>query len=521
MKNFLFWIGLCVFSLPITASAQKNIELVGQLPYEFTSQISADQIVNDVWGYVAPDGHEYALVGTFNGLSIVDLEDPANPREAHFISGPETFWRDIKTFEEFAYVCNEGANGLLIVDLSGLPASIETKNISPEGMTSAHNLYQDNGILYIVGANVFNGGILSLRLGRDPWNPEFIGAYSNAYVHDVYVRGGRAFAAEINNSRLRVLDISDPSNTRVVGQRSYPGAFTHNTWLNDKGDVCFTTDELPQAYIISWDVSDPENIEELDRIRSSLSRGSAIPHNVHVLNDYLVTSYYGDGIQVVDASRPHNLIEVGFYDTAPSEVAGFVGCWGAYPFLPSGLILASDQSGGLFVLRPTYQRAAYLEGVVIDENTGRGISGVDISVTGRPELSESARTDGQFATGVADGGEITVTFSHPEYLAETRTYSLVQGEVVMDEIALTPLVNISETTVFPNPVTEEQVITLAIPERDGEEWMLIDSSGRKVLGNRIPPGLNTITIDFPFAEGIYALVVEKQSGENTIFKILK
>lgn len=497
------------------------MELVGQLPYEFTSQISADQIVNDVWGYVAPDGHEYALVGTFTGFSIVDLADPSNPQEIHFIPGPETFWRDIKTFEEFAYVSNESSEGILIVDLSGLPDSIETKNINPEGMFRAHNLYQDGGILYVVGSNVFNGGILSLRLGRDPWNPEFIGAYSNAYVHDVYVRGGRAYAAEINDSRLRVLNITDPADTRVVGQRSYPGAFTHNTWLNDEGDVCFTTDELPQAFIISWDVSDPENIEELDRIRSSLSRGSAIPHNVHVLNDYLVSSYYGDGIQVVDASRPHNLIEVGFFDTAPSEVAGFVGCWGAYPFLPSGLILASDQSGGLFVLRPTYQRAAYLEGVVVDENTGQAIASVELQITGRPELTETAQTDGQFATGVAEGGEITVTFSHPEYLAETRTYILVQGEVEIDEVALTPLVNITESTVFPNPVTDDQLITLAIPERDGEEWSLIDVSGRRILGNTIPPGLNRITIDFPFAEGVYALIVEKQSGENAIFKILK
>lgn len=521
MRRIVCWIGLCVFCLPQPIQAQNSIELVGQLEYELNSQISANQIVNDIWGYVAPDGHEYALVGTFNGLSIVDLEDPTDPREIHFIRGPETFWRDIKTFEEFAYVCNESFEGILIVDLSGLPASIETKNISPEGMVSAHNLYQDNGILYVVGANVLNGGIMALRLGRDPWNPEFIGAYTQAYVHDVYVRGGRAFAAEINNTRLRILDISDPTDTRVVGQRSYPGAFTHNTWLNDRGDVCFTTDELPGANIISWDVSDPENIEELDRIQSSVSRGSAIPHNVHVLNDYLVSSYYGDGIQVVDASRPHNLIEIGVYDTAPTQVAGFVGCWGAYPFLPSGLILASDLSSGLFVLRPTYQRGAYLEGIITDQGTGSGLADVQVIIEGRPELTETTRSDGQLATGIAEGGDITVTFSHPEYIAETRTYSLVQGEVIFDEIALEPLVNISETTVFPNPVRDESLITLAIPERDGEEWTLIDSAGRKVLGGRIPPGLNTVKIDFPFAEGIYALVVEKQSGENTLFKILK
>ena len=523
MRQVYTYLLLQVFFLLWTSQGwgQKNVELVGRLEYELNSRIQPDQILNDVWGYVAPDGHEYALVGTFLGFSIVDLEDPTDPQEIHFIPGPETFWRDIKTFEEFAYVSNEGGQGILVVDLSGLPESIDFKNISPEGVTTAHNLYQDGGTLYITGTNNFNGGIVSLRLGRDPWNPEFIGAYSQAYVHDVYVRGGRAFAAEINAARLRILDISNPANTQVRGERAYPGAFTHNTWLNDKGDVCFTTDELTQAYVIAWDVSDPENIEELDRIRSSQSRGAAIPHNVHVLNDYLIISHYGDGIQIVDATRPNNLVEVGFFDTAPDKVAGFEGCWGAYPFLPSGNILATDLSKGLFILRPDYQAAAYLEGIITDANTGNGITNVSITIEGRGEILEFSNNLGEFATGIAESEELRVTFSHPDYQTQTQTYSLTQGEVTLGEVALIPLVNITETSALPNPISEEQALTLLIPERDGESWELIDSSGRKILGDNIPPGLNRIEIDFPFAQGVYHLIVNKEGGDNKIIKVLK
>ncbi|RMF21016.1 MAG: hypothetical protein D6765_16110, partial [Bacteroidetes bacterium] len=53
--------------------AQRNVELVGHLPY--------DTELNDIWGWVAPDGTEYALVGTREGVSIVSLAEPGAPQE--------------------------------------------------------------------------------------------------------------------------------------------------------------------------------------------------------------------------------------------------------------------------------------------------------------------------------------------------------------------------------------------------------------------------------------------------------
>ena len=41
-----------------------------------------------------------------------------------------------------------------------------------------------------------------------------------------------------------------------------------------------------------------------------------------------------------------------WYDTFENtEYDGYNGCWGAYPFLPSGNLLASDIQNGLFVLQ--------------------------------------------------------------------------------------------------------------------------------------------------------------------------
>ncbi|MFK7932436.1 MAG: hypothetical protein AB8G22_02945, partial [Saprospiraceae bacterium] len=59
--------------------AQLNTTLISQLDY--------DEVLSDVWGYVAPDGTEYALVGINNGVSVVHLSGPANPGENACLRG--------------------------------------------------------------------------------------------------------------------------------------------------------------------------------------------------------------------------------------------------------------------------------------------------------------------------------------------------------------------------------------------------------------------------------------------------
>ncbi|MEL6654564.1 MAG: carboxypeptidase regulatory-like domain-containing protein, partial [Bacteroidota bacterium] len=266
-------------------------------------------------------------------------------------------------------------------------------------------------------------------------------------------------------------------------------SFTHNTWLNDAGNVCFTTDELAEAYLYAWDVSDPGNIQQLDRIRSSLSDGNAIPHNTHVLNDYLVTSYYRDGINIVDAARPHNLIEVGYYDTSPAlENGGFNGSWGAYPFLPSGLVLASDMENGLFVLQPNYVRGCYLEGNITDAMTSAPLSSVDIIING-PDVEETSMTNGSYAMGLAQAGSYTVTYSKLGYIPENRTVQLQNGVLVIEDVELQPLVRVDAMieVVESNsllPIGDAQVL-LFDPNNDNLLEDYVTDANGQALGSEI------------------------------------
>lgn len=413
----------------------KNVTLAGH--------ITSPSDLNDCWGYTA-NGREYALAGKQSGgVVIYDVTNPASPSLLQTLPGVASIWRDLKTWQNYAYVTNEDGDGLRIINLSNLPGTVTYKDTIIGGNNTAHNIWIDEfGFAYVVGGGN-NSGIDILDL-TNPWYPNLVGQYTSRYVHDVYVRNNLAYLGEINDGRLTVLDVTNKSNIITLGTTTYQNSFTHNTWLNDAGNVCFTTDELAEAYVYSWDVSNPSNLNILDGIRSSLSNGTATPHNVHVKDDYLVISYYRDGMVVVDASRPHNLIEVGYYDTSPLSGGGYDANWGAYPFFPSGTAIASDQDDGLFVFDINYIRGCYLEGQVTDAVSGLPIYGASIDIL-TTSANDASDANGEYATGLVDAGTYTVTYSKFGYQDSTITVNLSNGQLVIRDIPLRPLNRVEVT----------------------------------------------------------------------------
>ena len=79
---------------------------------------SASSACNDCWGYVSPASkREYAMIGTNRGTAFVEVTDPADPQLLQFHSGPNSTWRDIKVFGEYAYAVSEGGGGIQCFDL--------------------------------------------------------------------------------------------------------------------------------------------------------------------------------------------------------------------------------------------------------------------------------------------------------------------------------------------------------------------------------------------------------------------
>lgn len=417
----------------------------GQLNVSYVSQVNFPITMSDVWGYVAPDGTEYALAGRDDGVSIINLADPSNPVESDFVPGVNSGWRDIKTWGEHAYVINETGNGLAVIDLSTLPDSVSAYNWTPNipnlgVLSSCHNIFIDSmGFAYLSGCNLNNGGLLFIDVHSEPGVPNYAGKAPPVYSHDVYVRDNIAYSSEIGVPRLAIYNVENKAVPQLLATQETPGNVTHNAWLSEDSQIVFTTDEVANAPVASYDISDLSDIKELDQFRPLETLGDGVvPHNVHVWEDWLIISYYTDGCILVDASRPDNLIEVGNFDTYLPPSTGFQGAWGAYPFLPSGLILISDISNGLYILEPNYVRACWLEGTVTDASNGSFIHDANVEFVG---ALPSDRTDlsGNYATGIATSGTYEVQVSKYGFEPATATVSLENDVVTIHNFELIPL----------------------------------------------------------------------------------
>ncbi len=394
--------------------AQLNMTLLGHLTYSNS--------LASLWGYAA-NGKEYALVGAYNGLSIVDVTTPTAPVEVQFVSTNNSFWHEIKVWSHYAYVVNESGGGMLIVDLSNLPNSVTSTNFTGGALnlSTGHTVEIDeHGICYVNGSNLANGGVLFFDLNANPTNPTYLGDYTDHYVHDCFVRGDTMWTSEIYQGWFRAIDVSNKSNPVILAQQSTPGNFNHNSSLSDNGDYLFTTDEVTNSYVTSYNVSALTNITELDRFQANPGTNS-IGHNVHVKGNYLVIAYYRDGVVIADATHPENLIKVAYYDTNPLSGNGYNGCWEAYAYLPSGNIIAADIEQGLYVLGVTYTQACYLTGTVTDYATGSALNGVTVSITNASGSSTTTNLSGVYATGYATSGTYSVTFSKSGYTTKTIT----------------------------------------------------------------------------------------------------
>ena len=368
---------LCLTVLSgLNAQQSANMMLLGQWD-DNTLPIASGVQYNDIWGY-AVGGREFAIVGSREKIHFLEITDPDNIVEVAAIAGgTSSTWRDIKTYSTYAYSVTEGTEGMLVFDLSNITSTgpnrvtmVERQN---SFFTRAHNLFIDEGegILYVVGINS-GDHMLVYDLNADPSSPTLIANLDllAEYIHDIYVENNIAYCSHLDNG-LHIYDMS-PVTAPPEGQgpgvpveigvlTDYPfQVFNHSSWVS--GNTLVYADEKHGSPLGIVDISDLDDLQPTSHFYSNLlnvanpystvpPRGP-IPHNPFILGNLCIASYYHDGISVFDISNPANVVQVGYYDTdlASTNYNGYNGCWGVYPFLPSGRIIGSDVLNGLFVL---------------------------------------------------------------------------------------------------------------------------------------------------------------------------
>lgn len=321
---------------------------------------------NDVWGYAA-NGREYAIMGSASFVHVMDVTDPANIEEITRITpGVNTTWRDFKTFGTYAYcVADNSGEGLLVLDLSALPDTVTIASQSTQDFGSAHNIFIDHatGRLY-----TSNNPMQIFDIATDPAQPTLIAAPSLAAtigsssdIHDHYIDNNIMYISA-GNPGLFIVDFTDAANP-VLKASLLTGNYNHSNWPSEDGNSLIVAEEVPAGLeLIMVDISNMEGGEAdlITRfsdplIANPVTSLSATPHNPYVLGDFAFVSYYEDGVVVFDISDPTAPTRIAYYDTFTDNdnvglYSGYDGCWGVYPYLPSGNVIASDMKYGLQVI---------------------------------------------------------------------------------------------------------------------------------------------------------------------------
>lgn len=242
--------------------------------------------VNDVMS--TPDGKTIVFTregasDRKNGIVIASTEDPAHPKViaeyTHNMTAGvhSSFIYRQEKYGTHAYLTNDGTGALHIVDISDPANPREAavwKTPRPEAGRTLHDIDVQDGLLY---ASYWNDGLVILDIGNgikggSPTNPQFVSQFKydlNAMYRDVEASGGPGFIRGTHTAwrykdyviiadevfpatpvkgakdasagraygRLQVVDVSDLMNPKSVAWYEPEYGGVHNVWV--AGDTLY------------------------------------------------------------------------------------------------------------------------------------------------------------------------------------------------------------------------------------------------------------------------------------------
>jgi choice-of-anchor B domain-containing protein len=388
--------------IPATAATCTN-GMAGEFPcdgIDMLSHVTRAELglsfVNDIWGWTDPRNRDdYALIGGTEGTVFVDISKPRRPDivgtlPTHSSEGGG-FWRDIKVFENHAFIVSEHDNHQMqVFDLTqlrsveGPPVTFgETALYEVGGAGNTHNLNinEDTGFAYLIGTSTCAGGLHMVDV-NDPANPTFAGCFDgHGYIHDtqcvIYEGPDAAYRGheicfnanaefvgptidDIENT-LSIVDVTVKDNPVPLSRVFYGNdGYSHQGWLDAGQDYYIHGDELDEQLRGSntrtrvWDVRDLDNPEVHGVFDNETT---SIDHNQYTEGGKSYHSNYTSGLRIYDNSSldQGELSELAFFDLYPEndDPTFEGGTWSNYPYYPGEkYVSVSSIDRGLFVLQP-------------------------------------------------------------------------------------------------------------------------------------------------------------------------
>jgi choice-of-anchor B domain-containing protein len=318
-----------------------------------------------IWGYKAPNGREYAILGCYNGTAFVDVTDTANVVECDFVPGMNSNWREMKVFSNYCYVVSEANNSeIQMIDLQYLPDSVRLVGLSNlPSHNSTHSISQEGPYLYLNGCNSsFGNGTVVVDI-TNPTSPVKRGGWNGEYIHDCRVLRDTIWGANIYDASgggtgsIYVISAVNKDNLTLINSWvNNPTPGPHNIAITPDRKYALVTDEIPTPsprVLKIWNIQNLSNVTFVAQWQPTgiATNPGSVVHNVEIYGNLALIAHYSAGVRLVDITNPAVPTEVAWYDTYPSNNSqNYNGCWGVYMF-PSGKIIASDRQTGLYVLR--------------------------------------------------------------------------------------------------------------------------------------------------------------------------
>ncbi|MEO0603510.1 MAG: choice-of-anchor B family protein, partial [Myxococcota bacterium] len=340
-------------------------------------------LTNDIWGWVdATTGVEYALVGTDEGVTVLDVANPYCPQVVATLEGriaDDRLWRDVEVAGDYAFVGTETpAHGLQVFDLTAVRAFVDeplslTEDHWTDVVRDTHTLttIPAHDLLTIQGGNACSGGLQIFDVS-DPLMPDFQACYTEAaYIHDAHCvdyqgpdteHVGKPICITANGSAadFDVVDLTDPAEPEMLSNTPYPsGAYTHQGWFTEDFRYLLVNDELDET---TFDretrtlVFDMLDLDDPEYVGFYAHTTDAIDHQLFVVGDHVYEANYRAGLRILDLTgvATASLTEVAYFDVIPDDDGpGFQGAWTSYPFFASRVIPVNSIYEGVFLVRPT------------------------------------------------------------------------------------------------------------------------------------------------------------------------